>query len=135
MISRLNRALNTTQLGTTKHFLVVQATQLSIKQQLQPEYTEISILTPGSHLDKGKYMLPSAPPDIYYIHIDEKIMPSATRKLSITGIKCKNSAGKVFNKSQNVSTRIFSTQLDAPSKKSLLRDFAHTYHFALMTFE
>ena len=57
------------------------------------------------------------------------------RDLNVTRKKCKNSAGKVFNKSQNVSTCIFSTQVDAHNKKSLLRDFAHTDHSALMTLE
>ena len=67
--------------------------------------------------------------------MDEKVMPSAMRKLNITDKKCKNSAGKVFNKTLNVSTRVFTTQPDTQSHKGLLKDFSHTDHFALMTFE
>ena len=135
VVSKLTRPLHTTQAGMAKSFLVVQTTQLSVRQQLQPEYTIIRMLTTGSHLNKGQYTLPTAPPDTFCVHMDEKVMPSAMRKLNITGKKCKNSAGKVLNKTLNASTRIFTMPLDTQSHQGLLKDFSNTDHVALMTFE
>ena len=75
--SRLTRPLHTKQAGMAKSFLVVQATQLSLRQQLHPEYTTVCMLTTGSHLDQRQCNLPTAPPDTFCVHMDEKVMPSS----------------------------------------------------------